>query len=169
VAPVLELAEQTALSRPIGEHVDLLSTRVSSGAVNPAGKLTSILAPRMGVLSWPADARAGLLLALPHSQRAHRGSRDKGGRRPWQSDRKHCRSGSATRHLRRHRPGLFPLGRNLAFYGVDLRLSARHRKCLVVEFHAAPQSARVVSQDSAAFVSLSRRLFGRMSGQFCSM
>jgi hypothetical protein len=41
---VLELAEQTGLSRLIGEHVDLPSTRVKSGAVNPAGKLTSIIA-----------------------------------------------------------------------------------------------------------------------------
>jgi hypothetical protein len=28
----------------IGEHVELPSTRVRSGAVNPAGKLTSIVA-----------------------------------------------------------------------------------------------------------------------------
>jgi hypothetical protein len=53
LVPVLKLAEQTALSRPIGQHVDLPSTRVRSGAVNPAGKLTSILAARMGVLSSP--------------------------------------------------------------------------------------------------------------------
>jgi hypothetical protein len=33
--PVLELAEQTGLSRLIGEHVALPSTRVRSGAVNP--------------------------------------------------------------------------------------------------------------------------------------
>ena len=44
LVPVLELAEQTGLSRLIGEHVDLPSTRVASGAVNPAGKLTSIIA-----------------------------------------------------------------------------------------------------------------------------
>ena len=44
LVPVLELAEQTGLSRLIGEHVDLPSTRVRSGAVNPAGKLTSIIA-----------------------------------------------------------------------------------------------------------------------------
>jgi hypothetical protein len=43
LVPVLELAEQTGLSRLIGEHVDLPSTRVKSGAVNPAGKLTSII------------------------------------------------------------------------------------------------------------------------------
>ena len=43
LVPVLELAEQTGLSRLIGEHVDLPSTRVRSGAVNPAGKLTSII------------------------------------------------------------------------------------------------------------------------------
>ena len=41
---VLELAEQTGLSRLIGEHVDLPSARVKSGAVNPVGKLTSIIA-----------------------------------------------------------------------------------------------------------------------------
>ena len=44
LVPVLELAEQTGLSELIGEHVDLPSTRVTSGAVNPAGKLTSIIA-----------------------------------------------------------------------------------------------------------------------------
>ena len=44
LVPVLELAEQTGLSRLIGEHVELPSTRVKSGAVNPAGKLTSIIA-----------------------------------------------------------------------------------------------------------------------------
>jgi Transposase DDE domain group 1 len=44
LVPVLELAEQTGLSRLIGEHVVLPSTRVKSGAVNPAGKLTSIIA-----------------------------------------------------------------------------------------------------------------------------
>ncbi len=44
LVPVLELAEQTGLSGLIGEHVDLPTTRVGSGAVNPAGKLTSIIA-----------------------------------------------------------------------------------------------------------------------------
>jgi len=44
LVPVLELAEQTGLSRLIDEHVQLPSTRVKSGAVNPAGKLTSIIA-----------------------------------------------------------------------------------------------------------------------------
>ena len=44
LVPVLELAEQAGLSRLIGEYVDLPSTRVKSGAVNPAGKLTSIIA-----------------------------------------------------------------------------------------------------------------------------
>ena len=47
LVPVLELAEQTGLSRLIGEHVDLPSTRVRSGAVNPAGKLTTIIAGMM--------------------------------------------------------------------------------------------------------------------------
>ena len=44
---VLELAEQTGLSELLGEHVDLMSARVASGAVNPAGKLTSIIAAMM--------------------------------------------------------------------------------------------------------------------------
>ncbi|BBZ09601.1 hypothetical protein MDOR_37700 [Mycolicibacterium doricum] len=44
LVPVLELAEQSGLSGLIDEHVDLRSTRVKSGAVNPAGKLTSIIA-----------------------------------------------------------------------------------------------------------------------------
>jgi hypothetical protein len=47
LVPVLELTEQTGLSRLIGEHEDLPSTRVRSGAVNPAGKLTSIIAAMM--------------------------------------------------------------------------------------------------------------------------
>ncbi len=47
LVPVLELAEQTGLSQLIGEHVDLPSTRVKSGAVNAAGKLTSIIAAMM--------------------------------------------------------------------------------------------------------------------------
>ena len=47
LVPVLELAEQTGLSRLIGEHVQLPSSRVASGAVNPAGKLTSIIAGMM--------------------------------------------------------------------------------------------------------------------------
>jgi Transposase DDE domain group 1 len=47
LVPVLELAEQTGLSNLIDEHVDLPSTRVKSGAVNPAGKLTSIIAAMM--------------------------------------------------------------------------------------------------------------------------
>ena len=38
LVPVLELAEQTGLSELIAEHVQLPSTRVRSGAVNPAGK-----------------------------------------------------------------------------------------------------------------------------------
>ena len=47
LVPVLELAEQAGLSELIGQHVDLPSTRVKSGAVNPAGKLTSIIAGMM--------------------------------------------------------------------------------------------------------------------------
>ena len=47
LVPVLELAEQTGLSELIAEHVQLPSVRVASGAVNPAGKLTSIIAGMM--------------------------------------------------------------------------------------------------------------------------
>jgi len=47
LVPVLELAEKAGLSRLIDEHVDLPSTRVKSGAVNPAGKLTSIISGMM--------------------------------------------------------------------------------------------------------------------------
>ena len=47
LVPVLELAEQTGLSWLIGEHVELPSTRMRSGAVNPAGKLTTIIAGMM--------------------------------------------------------------------------------------------------------------------------
>ena len=47
LVPVMELAEQTGLSRLIGQHVTLPSTRVASGAVNPAGKLTTIIAAMM--------------------------------------------------------------------------------------------------------------------------
>ena len=47
LVPVLELAERTGLSRLIGEHVELPSARVGSGAVNPAGKLTTIIAGMM--------------------------------------------------------------------------------------------------------------------------
>jgi Transposase DDE domain group 1 len=47
LVPVLDLAEQTGLSELIADHVELPSTRVRSGAVNPAGKLTSIIAAMM--------------------------------------------------------------------------------------------------------------------------
>ena len=43
LVPVLALAEQAGLSELIDTHVDLASTRVASGAANPAGKLTSII------------------------------------------------------------------------------------------------------------------------------
>jgi hypothetical protein len=43
LVPILELAEQTGLSELIATHVALASTRVASGAVNPLGKLTSII------------------------------------------------------------------------------------------------------------------------------
>ena len=52
LVPVLELAEQTGLSELIGEHVDMPSTRVKSGAVNPVGKLTSII----GAMACGADS-----------------------------------------------------------------------------------------------------------------
>ena len=44
LVPVLELAEQAGLSELIDTHVRLTSTRVASGAANPVGKLTSIIA-----------------------------------------------------------------------------------------------------------------------------
>jgi hypothetical protein len=47
LVPVMALAEQAGLSELIGERVSigsLESTRVASAAVNPAGKLTSIIA-----------------------------------------------------------------------------------------------------------------------------
>ncbi len=47
LVPVMELADQTGLSRLIGQHVTLPSTRVASGAVNPAGKLSTIIAALM--------------------------------------------------------------------------------------------------------------------------
>ena len=59
LVPVLELAEQTGLSRLIGEHVDLPSARVKSGAVNPAGKLISIIAAMMCGADSIDDAAGG--------------------------------------------------------------------------------------------------------------
>ena len=47
LVPIMELAEQTGLSWLIGKQVDLPSTRVKSGAVNPVGKLTTIIAGMM--------------------------------------------------------------------------------------------------------------------------
>ncbi|MGH9252596.1 MAG: IS1380 family transposase [Acidimicrobiales bacterium] len=44
LAPVMALAEQAGLSELIAERVNLGRTRVSSAGVNPAGKLTSIIA-----------------------------------------------------------------------------------------------------------------------------
>ena len=44
LVPVLELAEQAGLSELIDVHVDIDSVRVKSGAANPVGKLTSIIA-----------------------------------------------------------------------------------------------------------------------------
>src|SRR3954447_23098424 len=43
LVPIMELAEQTGLSWLISKQVDLPSTRVKSGAVNPVGKLTTII------------------------------------------------------------------------------------------------------------------------------
>lgn len=47
LAPIMKLAGQNGLSRLISEHVDLPSTRVVSGAVNAAGKLTTIIGGMM--------------------------------------------------------------------------------------------------------------------------
>jgi len=47
LVPIMELAEQTGLSRLIRQHVQVPSIRVASGAVNPAGKLTTIIAAMM--------------------------------------------------------------------------------------------------------------------------
>jgi hypothetical protein len=44
LAPVMALAEQAGLSQLIAERVKLGSTRVASAGVNPAGKVTSIIA-----------------------------------------------------------------------------------------------------------------------------
>jgi len=73
LVPVLELAEQTGLSRLIDEHVELPSTRVKSGAVNPAGKLTSIIA----AMACGADSidDANVLRARRHAAGVRRGVR----------------------------------------------------------------------------------------------
>jgi hypothetical protein len=47
LVPIMELAEQAGLSELIGQYVQLPSTRVRSGAVNPAGKLTTVIAGMM--------------------------------------------------------------------------------------------------------------------------
>jgi len=44
LVPMMALAEQAGLSELIGQRVTLASTRVASAAVNPAGKVTSIIA-----------------------------------------------------------------------------------------------------------------------------
>ena len=44
LAPVMALAEQTGLPELIAGRVKVASTRVASAGVNPAGKLTSIIA-----------------------------------------------------------------------------------------------------------------------------
>ena len=44
LVPVLELAEQAGLSRLLDEHVRFVCERVKSGAANPTGKLTAIIA-----------------------------------------------------------------------------------------------------------------------------
>ena len=73
LVPVLELAEQTGLSRLIGEHVELPSTRVKSGAVNPAGKLTTIIAGMMCGADSIDDAN--VLRAEWHATGVRRGVR----------------------------------------------------------------------------------------------
>jgi Transposase DDE domain group 1 len=47
LVPIMELADRTGLSTLINEQVTVDSARVASGAVNPAGKLTSIIAAMM--------------------------------------------------------------------------------------------------------------------------
>jgi hypothetical protein len=71
LVPVLELAEQTGLSELIAEHVQLPSTRVRSGAVNPAGKPWSM--PDLS-RAIDADAARPLLRAIAHDLQ-HRGQR----------------------------------------------------------------------------------------------
>jgi hypothetical protein len=44
LVPLLELAQQTGLSRLLDEHVRFTSERVRSGAANPTAKLTSVIA-----------------------------------------------------------------------------------------------------------------------------
>jgi len=44
LVPVMALAEQTGLSELVGDRVAIKTMRVASAAVNPAGKLTSIIA-----------------------------------------------------------------------------------------------------------------------------
>jgi hypothetical protein len=44
LVPLLALAEQTGLSRLLGEHVRFVDERIRSGAANPVPKLTSIIA-----------------------------------------------------------------------------------------------------------------------------
>ena len=44
LVPVMALAEQAGLSELIAERVNVVSTRVASAGVNPAGKVTSIIA-----------------------------------------------------------------------------------------------------------------------------
>jgi len=44
LVPVMALAEQTGLSELVGDRVAIKTTRVASAAVNPAGKVTSIIA-----------------------------------------------------------------------------------------------------------------------------
>jgi hypothetical protein len=44
LAPVMALAERAGLSRLISDRVEIKSTRVRSAGVNPAGKITSIIA-----------------------------------------------------------------------------------------------------------------------------
>ncbi|MGB8381699.1 MAG: IS1380 family transposase, partial [Dermatophilaceae bacterium] len=44
LVPVMALAEQAGLSELVAERVELGETRVVSAGVNPAGKLSSIIA-----------------------------------------------------------------------------------------------------------------------------
>jgi hypothetical protein len=66
LVPVLELAGQTGLSRLVGDHVDLPSTRVKSGAVNPIGKLNSIINAMMCGADSIDDANVLCAGGTPH-------------------------------------------------------------------------------------------------------
>ena len=59
LVPVMGLAEQTGLAELIGDRVQFKASKVASAGVNPAGKLTAIIAGMV--------AGADQFLALRHS------------------------------------------------------------------------------------------------------